>query len=63
MHDLIVEFEQVSNQLDALMEQFVKSLDMRSVGGDGYGLSKEINCKIGALLRLDSYPPVAPATP
>ena len=36
---------------------------MRSVGGDGYGLSKEINCKIDALLKLASTPPAAPATP
>jgi hypothetical protein len=40
------------------MKQFEKSFDMRSARGDGYELSKEIICKIDALLMLASTPPV-----
>ena len=66
MHELIVAFEPESNRLEnALMGWIEKSLDMdmRSIGGDGHTLSKEINCKIDALLKLTSTPPVVPATP
>ena len=42
------------------MERCEKPFDMRSVVGDGYELSKEINCKIDALLMPTSTAPVAP---
>jgi hypothetical protein len=36
---------------DALSERFENSLDMRSVGGEGYGLTKEIHAKLQELLE------------
>ena len=47
---------------DALSERFENSLDMRSVGGEGYGLTKEIHAKLQELLERPAItlPPPLP---
>lgn len=38
-------------------QNFELSLDLRSLGGEGYGLSREIDCKLDVLLsRQNLYP-------
>ena len=41
----------------AFIRNFNQSLDSRSVGGEGYGLSKEIDCKLDILLLRKNLPP------
>jgi hypothetical protein len=52
MEELCNSFAKESKRLeDALSERFEHSLDMRSVGGEGYGLTKEIHAKLQELLE------------
>jgi hypothetical protein len=45
---------------DSLHARFEESLDSRSVGGKGYGLSKVISAKLGAIEELLRRPMPAP---
>ena len=47
-----------------ICERVEKELDLRSVGGEGYGLSREIDRKLNLLIsRLDSAPEIRPSPP
>ena len=47
----------------AIVDGIENSLDMRSVGGDGYGLSKRIDRKLDDLIAKISSPIAAPTLP
>ena len=67
--ELLMSFELMRSALVAdntrvvkeVCEKIISELDLRSVGGEGYGLSRDINQKIDLLIsRLDNPREVAP---
>jgi hypothetical protein len=39
-----------------IIEEFNRQLDLRSIGGEGYGLSREIDRKLAILLERGNLP-------
>lgn len=52
-----------SRMENSIVERLENSLDQRSVGGDGYGLSKAINDKMDQLITKLTSPVALPPSP